>query len=161
MLWLAPDRRRLLRTIALIVGVVVAVIALAALVDLAGPPQLHTHLARTVVGEDALTTILRKLNEAVGNATSPFVLVGAVGVAAIVLMRRRVGEQATIRTAGWALVVAAVAGSLLNDSGLVVGAAVVAVSWPVLMSESWGGGPAPGDGDGAVVPAALPSQPAR
>jgi len=34
----------------------------------------------------------------------------------------------------WALVVAAVVGSMVNDSGLIVGAAVTAVAWPALVA---------------------------
>ncbi len=52
-------------------------------------------------------------------------------VAALALVRYSPGPGRARRMASYAVVVAAVLGSTLNDSGLNVAAAVLAVAWPV------------------------------
>jgi hypothetical protein len=57
-----------------------------------------------------------------------------LGAGAVALARRRLRGRPARSAIAWALGVAAVLGSAFNDSGLLVGAAVVAVGWPALLA---------------------------
>jgi len=120
------------RTVTAVVLVTAAVVAVFALVDLALPGSLQTDLARWLQDGHLGVLVGRKATEALGNATNPFGLVIVVGLVGLALARPRIRGRA-LRAAAWSVVVAAVVGSLLNDSGIVVAAAVAAVAWPALL----------------------------
>jgi len=120
------------RTVTLVGLVTVAVVGLFAVVDLALPSRLQTDLARWLEHGHIGVLVGRKATEALGNATNPFGLVIVVGLVGLGLVRPHLSGRAR-RAAAWSVVVAGVVGSLLNDSGIVVAAAVAAVAWPAFL----------------------------
>ena len=118
---------------ALAVAAVLAVV-LFAVVDLARGAGPSTHLGRAVAGDSVVDLAVRKGARAVRSVTNPMALIVVIGAVATATVRRRTAWQPALVAAGWALLVAAVAGSVLNDSGAIVGAAVVAVAWPALIA---------------------------
>jgi hypothetical protein len=120
---------------ALAVAAVLAVGAFA-LVDLARGAGPSTHLGRAVAGDSVVDLAVRKGTRAVGSVTNPMALIVVIGAIALATVRRRSEWRPVLRAAGWALLVAVVAGSVLNDSGAIVGAAVAAVAWPALVAVS-------------------------
>lgn len=118
---------------ALAVAAVVAV-GVFAVVDVARGAGPSTHLGRAVAGDSVVDLAVRKGTRAVRSVTNPMALIVVIGAIALAAVRRRGVWRPALQAAGWALLVAAVAGSLLNDSGVIVGAAVVAVTWPAMLA---------------------------
>ncbi|MEA2703131.1 MAG: hypothetical protein QOD63_1076, partial [Actinomycetota bacterium] len=117
----------------LAVGAVLAVVVFA-LADLVGGSGPATHLGRAVAGDGVVDLAVRKGSRAVRSMTNPMALIVVIGAVALAVVRRtRAWPSPALRATGWALLAAAVAGSVLNDSGVIVGAAVVAVAWPALV----------------------------
>lgn len=133
-LLLARRRRPAFR---LVLGLALAtalVLALFLAADLARPVASRTHLGRVLTGGDLMGEVTRKGGRALGTFRSPMSLVLAFGVAAVVLGRVRLAGRPALVATAWALAVAAAVGSAVNDSGLIVGAAVSAVGWPALLA---------------------------
>ncbi len=106
-----------------------------ALADLVGGSGPATHLGRAVAGDSVVDLAVRKGSRALGSVTNPMALIVVIGAVALAVVRRhRMWPSPALRATGWALLTAAVAGSVLNDSGVIVGAAVVAVAWPTLVA---------------------------
>jgi hypothetical protein len=111
----------------------VVVLALFLAADLSRPATSQTHLGRAVRSGDLLDDINRKARRAAATVSQPLALVIVVGGLALARVRPRLRHLPAWRAAAWALLVAAVIGSAVNDSGLLVGAAVTAVGWPALL----------------------------
>ncbi|HEX2193019.1 MAG TPA: hypothetical protein VHH09_07470, partial [Acidimicrobiales bacterium] len=101
--------------------------------DAARPSASESHLGRAG-GGDLVDDVVRKGERALATVTHPLALVVLVGVGAVALARPRLGRRPAWAATAWALAVAAVIGSAVNDSGLLVGAAVTAVGWPALLA---------------------------
>lgn len=132
---LAAGRRR--PPVRVVVGLVVATAAVLALflaADLARPAADRTHLGRVITGGDLGAEMARKGGQALATVKSPLSLVVVIGVAALLAARVRLGGRPALMATAWALAVAAVVGSVLNDSGLIVATAVMAVGWPALLT---------------------------
>jgi hypothetical protein len=117
------------RHVVLLAGAAVVAVALFAAVDLLRAAGSQTHLARSLAGQGIADEVVRKAGHALRTAIMP--MTALVGVAAAVLpFLPRVPGRWRPRRGSYALLTAGVLGSLLNDSGLLVGAAVAAVAWP-------------------------------
>ncbi|HEX7277585.1 MAG TPA: hypothetical protein VF244_09455, partial [Acidimicrobiales bacterium] len=112
-------------------GAALVALALFAAVDLARDAGSQTHLARSVGGHGLGDDIVRKGSRAIQTVKAPMANVVVAAVAALALVRYSPGPRRARRMASYAVVVAAVLGSAVNDSGLNVAAAVLAVAWPV------------------------------
>lgn len=128
------------RLVVPLVAATLVVMAVFLAVDLSRPAGSRTHLGR-VVGGDLAGTVARKGGKALATVSSPLALVILVGAAALARARRRLAGRSALQATGWAMVVAGVLGSALNDSGLMVGAAVMAVAWPAFMALASPPGP--------------------
>ena len=83
-----------------------------------------------MAGGSALQTAVRRgLSSLDSFRTSPWVIVVAVAVAGLFAVRRRLELGAALRAAAAAVVVAAVLGTALNDSGVAVAGAVLFPAW--------------------------------
>jgi hypothetical protein len=120
-----PARRNVLATLAATLGGVLLFIAL----DIQRAPRGQTHLARAF-GNDPVGLIVRKAEAAAGNITSPIGLLIVVGLVGLAFSRPRMADHPALSAAAWALLVAGVLGSAVNDSGLAVAGAVMAIAWP-------------------------------
>ena len=136
--------RPLAKVVVLLMLATVLVLALFVAADLARPSASQTHLGRAFASGDLVDDMTRKGQRALATVAHPLALVVLLGAGAVALARPRLrGRPACVATAS-ALAVAAVIGSVVNDSGLLVGAAVTAVGWPALLAV---------DAVGAVDPA--------
>jgi hypothetical protein len=119
-----------LRTVAICVGIAVALLAGFALIDLARSTGSDSHLARFLTSGDIGDTITRKATSMARSFRSdPWRF--ALPLPLVVLWRERRGIAATpwLRSLCLSLATAAILGSVLEDSGISVGAAVIVVSW--------------------------------
>ncbi|HEX2043103.1 MAG TPA: hypothetical protein VHF24_10760 [Acidimicrobiales bacterium] len=108
------------------------VLALFVAVDLSRPAGERTHLGR-VVGQDLAGDVGRKAGKALATVINPMALVVLIGGGVLAAVRPDVGRRPALQVTAWALAVAGVLGSALNDSGLLVGAAVMAMAWPAFL----------------------------
>ncbi len=131
---IAARKRPSARVVIGLVAATAAVLAVFVVADLARPAAARTHLGRVLADGGLGDEIVRKAGRAVETLKSPLSLVVAIGVGAVVAVRPRLAEHPGLAAMTWALVVAGVLGSVLNDSGLIVGAAVTAVAWPSLVA---------------------------
>jgi hypothetical protein len=122
------------RVLAVVAVVTVAVLALFVAADLARPPSSQTHLGRAFGSGDLMDDVARKGQRALATVAHPLALVVLLGAGAVALARPRLRGRPARAATAWALAAAAVIGSAVNDSGLLVGAAVVAVGWPALLA---------------------------
>jgi hypothetical protein len=137
-----------------LVAATLLVLAVFVAVDLSRPAVSRTHLGR-VVGDDLVGDVTRKAGKALATVKSPLPLVILIGGVVLARTVRRLDSRPALQATAWALGVAGVLGSVLNDSGLLVGAAVMAMAWPALMVLA----PSP-DGDPvAAEPAAARRRP--
>ena len=123
-----------LRVLLVVAMATVLVLALFVAADLSRPPASQTHLGRASGSGDLLDDVTRKGQRALATVAHPLALVVLIGVGAVASARPRLRGLPARAAIVWALGVAAVLGSALNDSGLLVGAAVVAVGWPALLA---------------------------
>ncbi len=107
-------------------GAAVVAVALFAAVDLMGAAGSQTHFAKGVAGAGLGDQVVRKATLAVRTLAVPLALV----VVFVVSTRIAGVRWPALRVASGALLTAAVLGSILNDSGAIVAAAVLAVAWP-------------------------------
>ncbi len=131
---IAVRRRPSARVVIGLVAATAAVLAVFVVADLARPAAARTHLGRVLADGGLGNEITRKAGRALETLKSPLSLVVAIGVGAVVAVRPRLADHPGLAAMTWALVVAGVLGSVLNDSGLIVGAAVTAVAWPALVA---------------------------
>lgn len=145
-----PSARRLLAALV----VTAAVLASFAFIDAVRPGESQSHLARALGKGGGLEDLVRRKGErALATYKSPMAALIPIGVLALAVSRPRLrGRPALVATA-WALALAGVAGSLLNDSGLVVGAAVMAITWPAFMALATTRGKPPDGVDEPPAPA--------
>lgn len=130
LLLLGARRAKLrLRHAAALAGLAVVALALFAAVDLVRDAGSQTHLARSA-GGGLGDAILRKAILAAKTVFMPMTLLVPIAAVVFAVTRLFPGRDDALRFISCALVAAAVLGSLLNDSGLLVGAAVAAVAWP-------------------------------
>lgn len=122
--------RRALFAVAAVGAAAVAAVGLAALVDASRDATSQSHLARTLRAGEIGDVIARKAERAVQTLKAPMANVIVIAAAALALVRFRLPSSTHLRFAACALFVAAVVGSLVNDSGANVGAAVAAIGWP-------------------------------
>jgi hypothetical protein len=144
-----------------LVGIVVAAVALAvgvALIDYARPADDQTHVGR-FVGEvlhgGAGKTLHRKFDASLHSFKSvSLTILVVVLVIVVVAARRQVAEMLQrvdgLREAALALVVLAVLGTFLNDSGVVVAGSVILLA--VFAAGAGGLVPARNDGSGGSLP---------
>jgi hypothetical protein len=126
-----PSVRRLLAAL-VVTGVVLAFFAF---VDAVRPGESQSHLARALGRGGGLEDLVRRKGQrALATYKSPMAALIPIGLVALVVSRPRLRGRPALLATAWALAIAGVAGSLLNDSGLVVGAAVMAITWPAFMA---------------------------
>jgi hypothetical protein len=142
-----PALRRLLP----LSGLGVAMVAAFAAFDLRRPPGARTHLGRTLTNGTILPTMIRRESGALRSFhSSPYVWVALVGAIGLWLLRSYITSSALTRSGFLALAALGVVGTLVNDSGVAVAAAVTAVAWPAGLLL---------DGDGRTGAAADPVTP--
>ncbi|MEN3314466.1 MAG: hypothetical protein V7605_700 [Acidimicrobiaceae bacterium] len=127
-------RRPSLRAVGVVVAATVVVLALFVAADLARPAAARSHLGRAVADGSLMDEITRKGSRALETVATPLSLVVAIGIGAVVAVRPRLAGRPGLVAMASGLVVAGVLGSVVNDSGLIVGAAVTAVAWPALLA---------------------------
>jgi len=118
-----------------VVGLMTATLALLAIfvvADLIRPAADRTHLGRVLIAGDLGGEILRKAEQALASLREPLSLVVVLGVSALLAGRLRPTSPRQVAMA-WPLAVAALVGSMVNDSGMIVAAAITAVGWPALL----------------------------
>ena len=130
----ARHARLRLRHLAALAGLAVVALVLFAAVDLVRDAGSQTHLAKSVGGQGLGDEVVRKGLQALKTVAMPIALL--VPIAAVVFSVTRLfpGRDDGLRFVSSALVAAAVLGSLLNDSGVMVAAAVAAVGWPAIVA---------------------------
>ncbi len=142
----AKRARVTLRHVLLLGAAAVVAVALFAAVDLARDAGSQTHLAKGVAGHGLGDEIVRKATRAVQTIKAPMANLVVISAAALILTRWSPRSRPALRFGAYAVLVAAVLGSLLNDSGLNVAAAVLAVAWPAaLVVGAAAAAPAPKD----------------
>ncbi len=122
------------RHLLLLAGAALVAVALFAAVDLARDAGSQTHLAKAVGGDGLGDEIVRKASRAVQTVKAPMANIVWIAAAALALTRWRRGPRSAVRFGAYGVLAAAVLGSLLNDSGLNVAAAVLAVAWPAAVA---------------------------
>ncbi len=130
------------RHVVLLAVAAVAAVGLFAVVDLARGTDSQTHLAKGLGGEGLGDEVIRKAGRAVKTAKAPMANLVWIATVALVLSRYSPGPRRALRFASYAVVVAAILGSVLNDSGVNVAAAVLAVAWPAGVAVAAAGRPA-------------------
>ena len=147
--------RPALRVLAPVVLATVLILAVFVAADLARPTASQTHLGRAIGSGDVMDDIARKGQRALATVGHPLALVVVLGAGAVAGARLRLRGRPARAATAWALAAAAVVGSAVNDSGLLVGAAVVAVAWPALLALDAVDAVA-GDHSVGATPAGLP-----
>jgi hypothetical protein len=118
------------RTLAIVLGVAVVLLAGFAVFDLLHSTGSQSHLARFLTSGDLLDTIHRKATSMIRSfRTDPWRFVLPLPLIVVFRERRTIRATPWLRSLVLALGTAAVLGSVLEDSGVAVGAAVVVVSW--------------------------------
>lgn len=129
----ARHRRLRARHVAALAGLAVVAVVLFAAVDMVRDAGAQTHLAKSV-GHGLGDEVLRKGIQAMKTVAMPFALLVPIAAAVFALTRLFPGRDDALRFISSALVAAAVLGSLLNDSGVMVAAAIAAVGWPAVVA---------------------------
>lgn len=125
------------RHVLLLAGAAVVVVVLFVAVDLVRGAGSQTHLAQSVGGDGLGDEVIRKASRAIQTVKAPMANIVVIAAAGLVWTRFSPGPRPALRFASYAVLVAAVVGSLINDSGVNVAASVAAVAWPagVLVSS--------------------------
>ncbi len=118
------------RHVAALAGLAVVAVLLFAAVDLVRDAGAQTHLAKGIGGQGLVDEVVRKGLQALKTVAMPIALLVPIAAVVFALTRLFPGPDDALRFISSALVAAAVLGSLLNDSGVMVAAAVAAVGWP-------------------------------
>jgi hypothetical protein len=129
-------RRRLTRWAPLLfVAVGLGVGAGVAAFDMTRPAGHQTHLGRTLTGGSAGQTIVRRELTALESiGTSAWVIIVVVVVIGLVVARHRLPTGPAARAGLRGIAVAAIAGTVLNDSGVAVAGPVLFVTWAVALA---------------------------
>jgi hypothetical protein len=127
----ARPRRITTRDVVLVAASALLAVVVFAVIDLARHSGSQTHLAKSLGSRELLDEMTRKAGSALGTIIAPMALIIVVATVALVLVKFSPGASRALRFGSLAVLAAAALGSLLNDSGLNVGAAVIAVAWPV------------------------------
>ncbi len=122
------------RHLVLLAGAAVVAVALFAAVDLVGAAGSPTHLGKGLIGVGLMDEVIRKATLAVQTLIIPLAMLAVAGAAVLASSGLSLESRAGHRLATPALITAAVLGSLLNDSGALVAAAVLAVGWPAAVA---------------------------
>jgi hypothetical protein len=138
---------------------VLAVVIVVALADYSRPSADQTHVGRfvgQVLHGGAGHVIRRKLDASLGSFATPgFTGLAAVALILLVLDRRRVAATlqriSGLPEAATALVLLAVLGTFLNDSGIVVGGAVIMLATLAVGASGVQPGSAAGDHEGVTA----------
>jgi hypothetical protein len=131
LLVMGARRTRLgLRHVLALAGLTAVTVVLFAAVDLVRDAGSQTHLAKGVSGGGLTDEMVRKATMAAKTVAMPLSLLVPIAAVVFALTRLFPGRGDALRFICSALVAAAVLGSLLNDSGMMVAAAVAAVGWP-------------------------------
>jgi hypothetical protein len=118
--------------------------------EISRPAAQRTHLGRALTGGSPAQTLLRRGLSALGSfRSSPWLFVAVVAVVGLVALRRRLPTGAALRAGAAATGVAAVIGTVANDSGVAVGGAILFVAWAAALALAQ-----PGGGAAVSVPAA-------
>ena len=118
------------RTVAIVAAVAVVVLAGFAVLDLVRSAGSQSHLGRFLTSGDIGDTVNRKATSMLRSfRTDPWRFVLPLPLLVVAREHRVVRATPWLRSLVLALATAAVLGSLLEDSGIAVGAAVVVVSW--------------------------------
>ncbi len=131
---LAARRRLSARLLIGLGAVTLAVLVVFVAADLARPIAARTHLGRVISDGSLVDEIVRKAGRALETLKSPLSLIIGIGIGTVVAVRPRLATHPGLVAMTWALIVAGVVGSMVNDSGLIVGAAVTAIAWPALVA---------------------------
>lgn len=118
------------RHVVALAGLAVVAVVLFAAVDLVRDAGAQTHLAKSVGGQGLGDEVVRKGLLALKTVAMPIALLVPISAVVFAMTRLFPGRDDALRFISTALVAAAVLGSLLNDSGVMVAAAVAAVGWP-------------------------------
>jgi hypothetical protein len=118
------------RHVVALAGLAVVAVVLFAAVDLVRDAGAQTHLAKSIGGQGLADEVVRKGIQALKTLAMPIALLVPIAGVVFALTRLFPGRDDALRFISSALVAAAVLGSLLNDSGVMVAAAVAAVGWP-------------------------------
>ena len=122
--------RRLLGVLAVAFFAVIAF----ALLDALRPEESRTHLGRALTGgSEAGGVAARKGWRALATVTTPMANLVWIGSLTLLAARPRLSGRPALRAGALSVVVVAVLGSALNDSGLQVGGAVAAIAWPAFV----------------------------
>ncbi len=123
-----------LRRLAMLGAGAAVLLALFALYDLAQPKGSQTHLAGWLSGENPAGALSRKLDAMLGSfERSRLRWFPILPLLVLIRERRRFWTTGWLRAAMLGLGAGAVVGTLVNDSGVGVLAAVLAVGWPLAM----------------------------
>jgi hypothetical protein len=123
------------RVLAVLGVCALAMLGAFALYDLGRTAGSQSHLARFLTSGDIGNTITRKATSMLRSFRGdPWRWVIPLPLIAILRERRHINATPWLRSLALALATAGVLGSVLEDSGIVVGAAVLVVSWVAL---SW------------------------
>jgi hypothetical protein len=118
------------RMLAIVLGVAVVVLAVFAVFDLLRSTGSQSHLARFLTSGDLGDTIHRKATSMMRSfRTDPWRFVLPLPLLVVLREHRILRATPWLRSLSLALLTAAVLGSVLEDSGIAVGAAVVVASW--------------------------------
>ena len=139
----ARKARVTLRHVLLLGAAAALALGLFVAVDLARDAGSQTHLAKSVGGDGLGDEIVRKATRAVATVKAPMANLVLIAAAALVLTRWSPGTRAALRFGAYGVLAAAVLGSVLNDSGLNVAAAVLAIAWPAAVAIAANADPAP------------------
>lgn len=123
--------RLALRRVGLLVALACVAVLAFAVLDVMRPEASRTHLGRSLTGGDGSTGVVaRKGSRALATLKTPLANVLWIGALTLFLVRPPLSGRPALRAGAWAVVTLAVLGSVLNDSGLQVGAAAAAIAWP-------------------------------
>jgi hypothetical protein len=111
-----------------------AVVGALAGFDLIGPASRQTHLGHALRAGPLAVLWRRQFAMLRSFRDSPWASVAAISVVCLATIRRTLWADMAGRAALVAVGAAAVLGTILNDSGVAVGGAVLAMAWPALAS---------------------------
>jgi hypothetical protein len=122
-----------LKWVLLLIGVALVLLGCFAAYDLTRSSTSQSHLGRWLSSGDTLDTVTRKTTSMLRSFRSePTRLLLPIPLLLVGRHWRVIAQTIWLRSLCLALVVAMVLGSLLEDSGVAVGVAVLASSWPAL-----------------------------
>lgn len=126
-----------LRRLLLVAGATVVAGGAFVAADLLRAPSRQTHVARALHGH-VVDTILRREKAMVQSfSSSPWTVVACIAIVGLATVPRHVRREPVVRVALPALGLAIVLGTVLNDSGVAVAGATLAIAWPAIAAATW------------------------